>query len=163
MASYHQMQMPHIGESINNHMSQSFREFCYTTVDQVVDMLIPGIYLASVDIASAYRSILVNKDQWKYQGLAWELEGKCTIPIYVSGCGVPLTFLLKLVISYQGASCAGVTPGVWSTWTISWYQVKQSRNARKLQQPSQKYSVHWGFTLPGKNACPLVKMQNIQG
>lgn len=45
-----------IGSSINHHMSSIFKEFCYTTVDKVIDLIKPGFFMASRDIASAYRS-----------------------------------------------------------------------------------------------------------
>lgn len=64
-----------LGNSINNYMSSKYKEFCYTTVDQVVDMLEPGMFIGTVDIASAYRSILVHPDNWKYQGISWNIEG----------------------------------------------------------------------------------------
>lgn len=64
-----------IGVSINSHMSSSYREFCYTSVDRVVDMVKPGYYMASVDIASAYRSILIHPSNWKYQGVIWDING----------------------------------------------------------------------------------------
>lgn len=72
-----------LGESINNFMSSTYREFCYTTVDQVVDMILPGMFLASIDIASAYRSILIHPTQWKYQGLSWNVEGQ---QVYLLRC-----------------------------------------------------------------------------
>lgn len=67
---------PPLGQSINCFMSSTFREFTYTTVDQVVEMITPGCYMASVDIAAAYRSILVHPSQWKFQGLSWCFAGE---------------------------------------------------------------------------------------
>lgn len=64
-----------LGSSINCHMSTTFREFCYTSIDKVIDMIRPGMFLASVDIASAYRSILVHPSQWKFQGISWPING----------------------------------------------------------------------------------------
>lgn len=64
-----------IGESVNNFMLTTFRDFCYSTVDQVVDMVSPNCYMASIDIEAAYRSVLVHPAQWTYQGLSWNING----------------------------------------------------------------------------------------
>lgn len=40
-------------ESINAHMSSTFKEICYSSVDQVVNMLQPGFWMASIDISIA--------------------------------------------------------------------------------------------------------------
>lgn len=60
-------------------MLSMFREFCFTSVDQVVEIIQPHDYSASIDIKSTYRSIMVHPDQWHYQGIKWELEG---VPTY---------------------------------------------------------------------------------
>lgn len=38
-------------------------------------MIEPGDFLASVDIHSAYRSIMVHPSQWRYQGVSWPING----------------------------------------------------------------------------------------
>ena len=62
--------------SINSYMSSTFREFSYHSVDHVTELIQPGMFMASVDIADAYRTVSVSPDQWKYQGLEWTLNGK---------------------------------------------------------------------------------------
>lgn len=69
-----------IGYSINHHMYTTFKEFCYTTVDKVIELIKPGFYMASVDIASAYRSIMIHPSNWKYQGVKWSING---VPTYL--------------------------------------------------------------------------------
>lgn len=69
-----------IGYSINHHMSTTFKEFCFTTVDKVIDLIKPGYFMASVDIAAAYRSILVHPSNWQYQGVQWPIKG---VPTYL--------------------------------------------------------------------------------
>lgn len=69
-----------LGHSINTCMSTTFNSFCFTTVDKIIDMLRPGMFMASVDIAAAYRSVLVHPSQWKYQGVSWCVDG---IPTYL--------------------------------------------------------------------------------
>lgn len=51
-----------LGESINVHMSTTFKELCIASVDQVVNTLELGCWMSSVDISAAYRSIMVNPD-----------------------------------------------------------------------------------------------------
>lgn len=41
-----------IGASINSFMTSTYKEFCYTTVDNVIDLIQPGWYMASVDISA---------------------------------------------------------------------------------------------------------------
>lgn len=67
-----------IGSSINSFMTTTYKEFCYSTVDNVIELIRPGCYMASVDIQAAYRSILVHPTQWTYQGISWTLNGKPT-------------------------------------------------------------------------------------
>lgn len=67
-----------IGFSVNSYMSTTFREFTYTTVDKVIDMIKPGYFMSSVDIAAAYRSILIHPSNWKYQGIQWVINEKPT-------------------------------------------------------------------------------------
>lgn len=67
-----------VGSSINSYMTTTYKEFCYSTVDNVISRIQPGCYMASVDIQAAYRSILVHPSQWEFQGVAWSLDGKST-------------------------------------------------------------------------------------
>lgn len=67
-----------IGTSITSFMTTTYKEFCYATVDSVTQLIQPGCYMASVDISAAYRSILVNPSQWKYQGVSWNVNGEKT-------------------------------------------------------------------------------------
>ena len=64
-----------LGNSINNHMEETFQHFRYKSVDDVCNLMFPGCYLASVDVASAYRSISVHPNDWKYQGVRWVIDG----------------------------------------------------------------------------------------
>ena len=64
-----------LGSSINNFMDDTVATFSYKSVDDVIELLFPGAYMATVDISSAYRSISVHPDQWDYQGLYWNLNG----------------------------------------------------------------------------------------
>lgn len=48
------------GESINMYMSSTFKEFCYSSIDDVINMLEPGCWMSTIDISSAYRTILIH-------------------------------------------------------------------------------------------------------
>lgn len=67
-----------LGSSINNFMSTTYKEFCYTSVDRVINMIERGYYMASIDIAAAYRSIPIHPDNWRYQGIRWPINGHPT-------------------------------------------------------------------------------------
>ena len=64
-----------LGSSINNYMSEVVAPFSYKSLDDVVSLLTPGDFMATVDISSAYRSISVHPDHWQYQGLLWNVNG----------------------------------------------------------------------------------------
>ena len=53
-------------------MSTTFQAFSYNSVQDAVDLLAPGDYMAVVDISSAYRTVSVRADQVCYQGLSWD-------------------------------------------------------------------------------------------
>ena len=65
-----------LGPSINNYMSEIVTTFSYNSIDDVVSMLSPGDYMATIDISSAYRSVSVHPDHWKYQGISWVINGR---------------------------------------------------------------------------------------
>lgn len=62
--------------SINNFMTSTYQYFKFQTMDDVCGKLKQGMFVASIDIAAAYRSISVNSEHWKYQGVCWDfLDG----------------------------------------------------------------------------------------
>lgn len=67
-----------LGTLINNHMETTCREFRYKTVDCASAMMTPGCYMASLDIASAYRTVPVFPDHWRYQGVRWSFDNQCS-------------------------------------------------------------------------------------
>ena len=64
-----------IGGSINNYMESTFHTFSYNTVDNVCESMSRQCFMATVDIAAAYRSIAISPDQWRYQGVSWKVNG----------------------------------------------------------------------------------------
>lgn len=62
--------------SINNYMNTTYQPFKYHSSDSVCELMKPSCYMATVDIASAYRSVHINPDDWDYQGIAWQIEGE---------------------------------------------------------------------------------------
>ena len=65
-----------IGRSINNFMESTFHQFTYCTVDQVACSMQENCFMATVDIASAYRSVPIRPDQWKFQAVSWPIDGE---------------------------------------------------------------------------------------
>ena len=61
--------------SINSYMDCTFQDFSYHTVDNVIQLIKPGMYMATVDIADAYRTVSISPDHWRFQGLEWTLNG----------------------------------------------------------------------------------------
>ena len=68
------------GVSINNFMSTTFQSFTYNSVQDAVDRLAVGDFMAVVDIAAAYRSVSVRDDDTRFQGLSWDFGSG---PVYL--------------------------------------------------------------------------------
>lgn len=66
------------GVAINEFMSQVWTPFKYNTVDNVAQLMTQGCYMCTIDITSAYRTIPVRQDNWKYQGVNWAIDGQQT-------------------------------------------------------------------------------------
>ena len=64
------------GVSVNNHCSSVLNEFCFKSVDNVVDMLDNGSYMSVVDIQAAYRAVPIRAAHRKYQGFKWVIDGE---------------------------------------------------------------------------------------
>lgn len=64
------------GVSINNFMNVTHQEFKYVSIDEACEEIVPGDFICSVDLSSAYRSINIRPDNWQYQGIRWRLEDK---------------------------------------------------------------------------------------
>ena len=60
------------GVSIHNFMTSTFQSFTYNSVQDAVDILTPGDYMAVIDITSAYRSVNVSDCDSYFQGLSWD-------------------------------------------------------------------------------------------
>lgn len=65
-----------LGESINNFMEYTHHPFVYKTVDDVINLLHPGSYTATVDISAAYRTVPINPSHRTYQGVRWTVAGR---------------------------------------------------------------------------------------
>lgn len=62
--------------SINNFMSETVKDFTFETIDDVCAVLCKSDYIATIDLASAYRSVSVTPEHWKYLGLQWQFENE---------------------------------------------------------------------------------------
>ena len=64
-----------IGYSINNFMNEVFDQFQFIKIDDVCDVITEGCFFSVLDIKSAYRSVNINPDHRKFQGLMWDVDG----------------------------------------------------------------------------------------
>lgn len=62
--------------SINNFMNRTAGKFSFVTVDYVQSLFFRDCFAATIDIASAYRSISVNPSHWELQGIRWQINGR---------------------------------------------------------------------------------------
>lgn len=68
----HDCSRPH-GSSVNDFWVKE--PFAYTSLQDAVDRISPGDYLAKVDLASAFRSCRTNPSNYTYCGLQWTFSG----------------------------------------------------------------------------------------
>ena len=61
------------GGAINNFMLDTYEPFSYNSVYTVADQLTPNMYMAVVDLKSAYRSVNVLASHAEFQGFAWDM------------------------------------------------------------------------------------------
>ena len=67
-----------VGISVNYHCDSLLENFCFKSVEDVVDLLGPGDYMSVIDIKAAYRAVPIREAHRKFQGFSWELEdNKC--------------------------------------------------------------------------------------
>lgn len=57
---------------VNSHVKGLPISVQYKSIDDVVDVLDHGDYMGVVDIKSTYRSVSINPEHVKYQGIKWE-------------------------------------------------------------------------------------------
>ena len=61
--------------SVNSCSGSLAPKFKFKSIDDVVDQLSEGAFMAVIDIKSAYRAVPINPDHWTYQGFRWGEEG----------------------------------------------------------------------------------------
>ena len=61
--------------SVNNSCESLLEEFCFKSVDDMVDMLQPGKFMSVIYIKSAYRAFPIRLEHRKLQGFSWEIDG----------------------------------------------------------------------------------------
>lgn len=64
------------GISVNSNVDSLPLSFQYKSIDDVVDILAKDDYLSVVDIKNAYRSVSINPEHVKYQGIKWCVDGQ---------------------------------------------------------------------------------------
>ena len=65
-----------VGRSVNNFCDSLITDFCFKSVDNVVEMLSSNEFMTVVDIKSAYRAVPIKEEHRKYQGFSWVVDGK---------------------------------------------------------------------------------------
>ena len=60
------------GLSVNCYTSSTFLSFSYVCCDDAISLMSPGCWMSCVDLQSAYRSVTIHPDDWKYCGLEWD-------------------------------------------------------------------------------------------
>ena len=62
------------GLALNNYVQLD--KFQYQSIQDAVDKITPGAYLAKVDLASAYRSVKIHPSNYNSTGLKWQFSGE---------------------------------------------------------------------------------------
>ena len=58
-------------QSVNNYMKQVFSRFSYNQLDDVIPHIMPGYFMATVDLQSAYRAVPIHPKNRENFGLSW--------------------------------------------------------------------------------------------
>lgn len=64
-----------VGVSVNSNVDGLPLGFQYKSIDDVVDILEKDDFLGAVDVKKAYRSVSINPEHVKYQGIKWNVDG----------------------------------------------------------------------------------------
>ena len=75
------------GTSLNDHVlfDQKLR---FQSLEDAVQLLAPGVYLAKLDLKSAYRSVRIHPSDWQACGIKWTFDGD-TDPTYMIDTALP--------------------------------------------------------------------------
>ena len=65
-----------LGKSVNNFCENLINDFCFKSVDNVVEMLSSNEFMTVVDIKSAYRAVPIKEEHRKFQGFSWPVDGE---------------------------------------------------------------------------------------
>ena len=69
--------------AVNNFTSEVSRKFSYLGVDDVVEMLEVGDWLAAIDIKDAYRAVAIHPEDRDRQGISWLFKGEAGETFFV--------------------------------------------------------------------------------
>ena len=62
--------------SVNNHCVTLLEDFCFKSVNNVVEIVEQGSYMCVIDIKSAYCAVPIDPSHRTYQGFSWEWNGR---------------------------------------------------------------------------------------
>jgi hypothetical protein len=74
------------GLSLNDFATK--QPFTYQTIEEAIEFLEPGWYMAKVDLQAAYRSVAINPAHSVFTGLKWTFEGQA-YPTYMIDTKLP--------------------------------------------------------------------------
>jgi hypothetical protein len=64
-----------IGQAVNDYVVNS-RSEKYQSVKDAENLIIPGCFMAKIDLKSAYRHVGIHPSQYKIAGLQWQFQGE---------------------------------------------------------------------------------------
>lgn len=64
-----------VGTALNDLWEKE--KFSYCGMQDAIDLIKPGYYLAKADCSNAYRSVKIHPSNYTYTGLKWNFEGEC--------------------------------------------------------------------------------------
>lgn len=100
-----------LGTSVNLYTSNVFTSFEFVKFDEILSMVQKGSFMATTDLKSAYRSVMIHPSNRTFFGLKWEVDGESQ-------------FLVDNFICFG----AKVAPGCFSRLTDSVVRMMKSRN-----------------------------------
>ena len=92
----HDCSMPE-GGSVNDHATLT-EHYKFETVDTLTDMLAPGMYLAKVDIKSAYRHVQISERSRQVTGIKWTIKGH---DVYLRDSKLPFGARLSPIVFHR--------------------------------------------------------------
>ncbi len=72
-------------DSLNDYIRPTLPKFSLKSIDNAINAIVPGCYIALVDIKAAYRSVPVQPQHRQFLGFVWDLASH-PFPYFVDNC-----------------------------------------------------------------------------